>query len=230
MGHLPGLECVWDDGSFDSADDPDTGSAGGCANQGGTWVDPDLFENAMLTNGQWNSNYGDWSSSANPYLAQNWATASATASAQPGSLWGLLTTTVPYYDPTDVPLSPSAQRYITAIARAAPTVCGGGVFLYGGPAVKNQAETAEGAFQGFYEWDSNSGFGSGAVAEGQIGPVGAGVLVQQGQPLDPFVFAGEGAGTIAFESGAVGVYAGTPYFGVGAYTNVTTNAGCQKGH
>jgi RHS repeat-associated protein len=28
-----GLECVWDDGSFDSADDPQTGSANGCAGQ-----------------------------------------------------------------------------------------------------------------------------------------------------------------------------------------------------
>ncbi len=76
-----GLECVWDDGSFDAADDPQTGSAGGCAGQGGTWVDPDLFENAMLTSGQWNSNYGDWSGSANANLAQNWAVSSGSASA-----------------------------------------------------------------------------------------------------------------------------------------------------
>ena len=67
-----GLECVWDDGSFDAADDPKTGSADGCSGQGGTWVDPDLFENAMLTSGQWSSSYGDWSSSANSDLAQNW--------------------------------------------------------------------------------------------------------------------------------------------------------------
>ncbi len=125
-----GLECVWDDGSFDSADDPVTGSKGGCAGQGGTWVDPDLFENAMLTNGQWNSNYGDWSSSASPYLAQNWATASATANAQPGTLLQLLTTTVPYYDPTDVPLSPSAQAAVLAIHNAVaniPNPCAIGV-------------------------------------------------------------------------------------------------------
>jgi RHS repeat-associated protein len=74
-----GLECVWDNGSFDSADDPVTGSAGGCSGQGGTWVNPDLFENAMLTNGQWNSNYGDWSSAPSSYLAQNWTLASGTA-------------------------------------------------------------------------------------------------------------------------------------------------------
>jgi RHS repeat-associated protein len=78
-----GEECVWDDGSFDSADDKQTGSAGGCSGQGGTWVNPDLFENAMLTNGQWNSNYGDWSGQANSNLAQNWASAAVTSDATP---------------------------------------------------------------------------------------------------------------------------------------------------
>jgi hypothetical protein len=34
-----GLECVWDDGSYDSNDDPDTGSAEPCSDAGGTWVD-----------------------------------------------------------------------------------------------------------------------------------------------------------------------------------------------
>jgi hypothetical protein len=74
-----GLECVWDNGSYDSADDPDTGSGDKCGAAGGTWVNPDLFENAMLTKGQWNSNYGDWSSSPNSYLAKNWTVASGTA-------------------------------------------------------------------------------------------------------------------------------------------------------
>lgn len=78
-----GQECVWDDGSFDSADDKVTGSAEGCAGQGGTWVSPALFENAMLSNGQWTSSYGDWSSSANSGL-QGWTAASGTAY---GSQW-----------------------------------------------------------------------------------------------------------------------------------------------
>jgi RHS repeat-associated protein len=47
-----GMECVWDDGSYDSADDPDTGNAAGCSGQGGTYVNPNLFENALLTNGK----------------------------------------------------------------------------------------------------------------------------------------------------------------------------------
>lgn len=75
-----GKECVWDDGSFDSADDFETGNADGCAGQGGTYVDPDLFENALLTNGQ-NANiqYGSWSGQSNSTLASSWTTASGTA-------------------------------------------------------------------------------------------------------------------------------------------------------
>jgi RHS repeat-associated protein len=34
-----GKECVWDDGSFDAENDPDTGSAPACQNAGGTWVE-----------------------------------------------------------------------------------------------------------------------------------------------------------------------------------------------
>ncbi|MGA8782731.1 MAG: RHS repeat-associated core domain-containing protein [Terracidiphilus sp.] len=74
-----GMECVWDDGSYDAADDPDTGSADKCSGQGGTWVDPDLFENALLTNGQ-NANiqYGSWSGQANSTIASSWLTSSST--------------------------------------------------------------------------------------------------------------------------------------------------------
>ena len=75
-----GMECVWDDGSYDAADDKQTGNAAGCSGQGGTYVDPNLFENAMLTNGQ-NANiqYGSWSGQANSTIASSWTTASATA-------------------------------------------------------------------------------------------------------------------------------------------------------
>ena len=34
-----GLECVWDDGSYDDNNDPETGSPSQCAAAGGTWVD-----------------------------------------------------------------------------------------------------------------------------------------------------------------------------------------------
>jgi hypothetical protein len=79
-----GMECVWDDGSFDASDDPVTGSAKGCSGQGGTYVPPSLFENATLSNGQWSSSPGDWSPNANSNLAQNWTDPSATVNSGPG--------------------------------------------------------------------------------------------------------------------------------------------------
>jgi len=45
-----GLNCVWDDGSYDAGDDPQTGNQAGCESQGGTW-------NAQVT-GDWNPNPG----------------------------------------------------------------------------------------------------------------------------------------------------------------------------
>ena len=55
-----GLFCEWDDGSFDSADDPQTGSVSGCASQGGTWFDG-LPSDWGLS--------GDWSGVPNPDFA-----------------------------------------------------------------------------------------------------------------------------------------------------------------
>ena len=78
-----GMECVWDDGSFDSEDDPVTGSSAGCTGQGGTYVPPNLFENTTLSNGQWQSNWGDWSSQANSNLAQGWLNPNSTTNAVP---------------------------------------------------------------------------------------------------------------------------------------------------
>lgn len=48
--------------------------------QGGTWVNPDLFENATLTNGQ-NANiqYGSWSGQASQTMVSSWLTSSSTA-------------------------------------------------------------------------------------------------------------------------------------------------------
>ncbi len=39
-----GLQCVWDDGSFDSEDDPNTGSYAQCQAAGGTYFDPSTFQ------------------------------------------------------------------------------------------------------------------------------------------------------------------------------------------
>jgi RHS repeat-associated protein len=48
-----GQECVWDDGSYDSADDPDTGSAAQCSNLGGTWIGSDVFGSSNYYAGDW---------------------------------------------------------------------------------------------------------------------------------------------------------------------------------
>ena len=49
-----GMNCVWDDGSYDADDDKQTGTQGGCAKQGGTWI---------------NQVTCDWNSHANADLA-----------------------------------------------------------------------------------------------------------------------------------------------------------------
>jgi len=54
-----GQECVWDDGSYDSNDDPESGSAIGCGRLGGTWVDHIYF----LVNGM-----PDWSGDPNAVI------------------------------------------------------------------------------------------------------------------------------------------------------------------
>jgi RHS repeat-associated protein len=55
-----GLECVWDDGSYDSNDDPDTGSLTQCNAQGGSWMDHSYFEENDLP---------DWSPDPNQDIA-----------------------------------------------------------------------------------------------------------------------------------------------------------------
>ncbi len=56
-----GMECVWDDGSFDSKDDPNTGSQAQCegGSNGGHWIDPTAFATLGL---------GDWSATPNQTL------------------------------------------------------------------------------------------------------------------------------------------------------------------
>jgi RHS repeat-associated protein len=67
-----GEECVWDDGSYDAADDPDTGSADKCSGQGGTWIPPDIFE------GVEGNQAGSWSGQASSSIASDWLNPSVT--------------------------------------------------------------------------------------------------------------------------------------------------------
>ena len=66
-----GLECVWDDGSYDSADDVSTGNEAGCDAQGGTYIPPDVFE------GLEGNQYGSWSGQDSSQMAFDWLTPSA---------------------------------------------------------------------------------------------------------------------------------------------------------
>ena len=55
-----GRNCVWDDGSYDSSSDPDTGNQWACENiYGGTWLDPSFFSDFGLA---------DWSGSGDAGL------------------------------------------------------------------------------------------------------------------------------------------------------------------
>jgi RHS repeat-associated protein len=73
-----GMECVWQNGSYDAADDRETGDEDKCTERGGTWVDPSLFENSLLTNGQQsNLQYGQWNNQANSTIASSWLTPSS---------------------------------------------------------------------------------------------------------------------------------------------------------
>jgi RHS repeat-associated protein len=60
-----GLFCVWDNGSYDSNDDPASGNKGACEDQlGGTWFNGSPSD--------WNPNAGDWSGQADQQFAA-WA-------------------------------------------------------------------------------------------------------------------------------------------------------------
>jgi len=76
-----GMECVWDNGSYDSADDRDTGEGDNgsgmsasdkCGAAGGTWEDPSWFENMEGTQ------YGDWSGQASSQIQFDMLTPSST--------------------------------------------------------------------------------------------------------------------------------------------------------
>jgi RHS repeat-associated protein len=69
-----GRECVWENGSFDSKDDPQTGSILGCQKAGGVYYEPSTF---TAGNGQ------DWSAAPNADLAAQHQEAMELAALQP---------------------------------------------------------------------------------------------------------------------------------------------------
>jgi len=136
------------------------------------------------------------------------------------------------------------QPAIQAIADAAPTVCGGGVFAYGGRSI--DAGPANGFAGGIIEADIQSGVSKGGLFEagGGEGVVGGGgeIVSSDGSSLGTsnFVYGGPGVevpgahasvGFVGFTTGA-GAYgdisAGGREVGAGAYLNITSNAACTE--
>ena len=74
-----GRECVWDDGSYDSLDDKDTGSPNKCDGQGGTWIGHDVFQNSQYYKGDWS---GDADSGLRDLVAQIQGCAAAVGGGQ----------------------------------------------------------------------------------------------------------------------------------------------------
>jgi len=58
-----GLECLWSDGSYDSKNDPDTGSSGQCKSAGGQWIEPDTMP----------AGSADWTDQPNQNMADYYA-------------------------------------------------------------------------------------------------------------------------------------------------------------
>ena len=235
-----GMECVWDDGSFDSNKDKSTGSAGDCSAQGGNWVDHNAFSTL---------NAGDWSSQANEQIA-NIADAlngssttlnvNGNGSGSVNQIGMNISGNVPYLVKSGYSWQlPLNEQYIRAIAAAAPTICGGGVFGYltresgVGP-----VDVSGGAYG---EYDSRSGGSTGTIGEvgGQTGTMLGGVgTIASSQGITGLAYGGAGvhtpivsasAGGVGFTNG-VGVYAEVGIFrrvaGGGGYVNITTNAAC----
>jgi RHS repeat-associated protein len=73
---ITGLECVWDNGSYDAADDPHTGTPGTCEQSGGYWLPHSYFEQ---------NNLADWSPDANSDIANYAQNFTATVIATPCS-------------------------------------------------------------------------------------------------------------------------------------------------
>jgi hypothetical protein len=102
------------------------------------------------------------------------------------------------------------------VANAAPTLCGGGAFLYGGLHKEHDKTNSEWAGLGLLEHDSHSGWQSGSLLEGSVGPVGVARIDYTGEGgTERLLLAGSPvAGTFGSKC-SLGVYGGSPVFGGG---------------
>jgi len=177
-----GLECAWDDGSYDSADDPQTGSSASCGTAGGVWIEPSFFSTMGLS---------DWSSDPNFSVQQLYNAVD----------WGENPTATVYSTPTDLSgdssrANNSTWQWIKNTARKIgsyiPTPCGGGVYNYGGLQVSNGVSNV--AVSQIRVADSREGylqgpFGEFGYGEGIVGGVGQ---AQFNNGNETFLFAGAG--------------------------------------
>ena len=139
-----GLECVWDNGSYDSSDDPASGSQSACQKLGGTWMDPGFFSDFGMA---------DWSASPNDGLAaaayaiQNGFALVQTGSGVNGWMlvanggagpidWSLL---INPPGPTSPAIALGRAINATGIQALNPDVCGGGYFVGRGVEVETGA-------------------------------------------------------------------------------------------
>jgi hypothetical protein len=128
-------------------------------------------------------------------------------------------------------LAPSARNALRAIANAAPTLCGGGVFGYVGVGrdIKSGALRGAEGFIGYLgEYDTNTGWSKYLLLEAGTHQASGGVAVNA-QGYEPLTFLPVAAfGGLVGSPGGFGFYVGNPNIGAGAYANVTTTAGCLQ--
>jgi len=113
-------------------------------------------------------------------------TNSVNVTGQQGTLWQLLTTTVPYYDPNDVPLSPSGQAAALAIHNAlanVPNVCSIGAQAEASATVFGV--TASASASGSFSDNGAPGQLSAQLPFGQPHSIGSVQSQAQGTPLIP---------------------------------------------
>ena len=145
--------------------------------------------------------------------------------------------------PAPQSLAPTPQQYIQAIANAAPTICGGGVFASQGG--ERSIGVAEGAVGGIAAYDTREGVSAGGVVEAGVGDglQGGGGYIKGTKGSETFAFEGANVdvgavgvsgGAVVFTTGGAGVYVGGQAAGrmreVGAYVNITNNANCITRH
>jgi hypothetical protein len=121
-----GLECVWDDGSYDSNTDPTTGNSSvdkhgnhtGCSKQGGTWLDHSVFTDNKMP---------DWSSQSNNGLA-DMVKPTVTVDTSPNPWIDGVAGAIPLAIPKEADPSLALATAVAKLTAGFPTICSLGVY------------------------------------------------------------------------------------------------------